>query len=270
MDRSVVTELATGWASTADLLEGLDDKDWERPTDCPGWTVKDQVSHMIGTESMLLRRPSPPAVDPETAPHAKSPSGLINEAWVAARRGNSPAQVRAEFREVTEERLQALQAMSDQELAAPTKSPVGEVPYAEFMNVRVMDCWVHEQDIRRAVGRPGALDGTTAQVSLGRFAGSLGYVVGKRAAAPEGTSVVVELQGPNAQTLAVTVSDGRARPTQPPPDQPTVRLEMSTETYACLSAGRWSSDEVLADGKVKMAGDNELGRSILRGMAIIP
>src|SRR6266481_3584705 len=101
MDRSVVSELAAEWRSTADLLAGLDEKEWDLPTDCPGWTVRDQVSHLIGVESMLLGRPAPPEVDPATAPHANGPMGLVNEAWVAARRGKSPAEMRAEFVEVT-------------------------------------------------------------------------------------------------------------------------------------------------------------------------
>jgi uncharacterized protein (TIGR03083 family) len=41
-------------ASTAELhaslalLRKLDDQDWARPTDCPGWTVTDVVAHMVG------------------------------------------------------------------------------------------------------------------------------------------------------------------------------------------------------------------------------
>jgi uncharacterized protein (TIGR03083 family) len=269
MDRSVVSVLADEWGAIADLVAGLDEKDWDLPTDCPGWTVRDQVSHVIGVESMLLGRPAPPAVDPASAPHARDSMGLLNESWVAPRRGRSPAEMMAELEEVTTARRQAMEAMTDEELAKPTNSPIGEVPYAEFMLVRVMDCWVHEQDIRRAVGRPGGFDGSQrAEIGLGRLTGALGFVVGKRAGAPEGTSVVVDLEGPMARTFAVTVSDGRARPTSPPA-QPTVRLAMSAETYLCLSTGRWSSDDVVAAGHVAIEGDTDLGRHILEAMAII-
>jgi uncharacterized protein (TIGR03083 family) len=174
-----------------------------------------------------------------------------------------------EFRQVTTARSEALDAMSDEQWEAPTASPAGRITYGEFMQIRVMDNWVHEQDIRRAVQRPGHLEGPAAEAALARFTRSLGYVVGKQAGAADGTSVVVRLVGPNAQVLAVTVTDGRARPAEAPPD-PDVTLTMTAEAYCCLSCGRWSADQVLADGRVQADGDRELGVRILSAMSIIP
>jgi uncharacterized protein (TIGR03083 family) len=265
-EHPTVASLAATWASLDELVAGLDDAAWELPTDCPGWTVKDQVSHLVGIESLLSGEPAP---DPVDAPHVRNPLGAANEGWIAARRSWPPERVLDEFRQVTARRLAALRAMSDDEWAAPTPSPAGEVPYGEFMQIRVMDSWIHEQDVRRAVGRPGHLDGPAAAAALDRFTRSLGYVVGKRAGAPEGVSVVVRLVGPLEDVVAVAVTDGRARPV-PPPEQPDVVLTMSAETYCCLSCGRWGVDEVLADGRVQVDGDAGLGRRVASGMSIIP
>ena len=38
-------------------------------------------------------------------------------------------------------------------------TPAGPDTYGRFMRVRIFDCWMHEQDIRRAVGRPGHVEG---------------------------------------------------------------------------------------------------------------
>ncbi len=268
-DRPVVAHLAAIWSSTAGLLAGLDDKDWDRPTDCPGWTVRDQVSHVIGTEHILLGHPAPPAIDPATAPHVHNPLGQLNEAWVAERRDRSGPEILAELREVTDARLAALRSMSDEEMIAETNGPTGRVPYQAFMEIRVMDCWVHEQDIRRAVGRPGHFDGAAAEAALSRLTGSLGYVVGKRAGAGDGTTVVVRLEGPQAGDVAVRVSDGKARSVEAPAE-PDLTLTMSAETYACLTCGRWEPADVLADGRVQVDGDQALAGRILEGMAIIP
>ncbi len=124
------------------------------------------VSHLIGVESLLLGLPAPPPVQ---AAHVRNPLGAGIEGWVAQRRGRSPAEVLDEFRRVTAARLAALDAMSDEQWEAVGPSPAGEVPYREFMEIRVMDNWVHEQDIRRAVGRPGHLEGPAAEASLARF-----------------------------------------------------------------------------------------------------
>ena len=264
--RVAAANLALVWASLDGLLGDLEAARWAAPTDCPGWSVKDVVSHLVGVESLLLGLPAPPPVQ---AAHVRNPLGAGIEGWVAQRRDRSPAEVLDEFRQVTAARLAALDAMSDEQWEAVGPSPAGEVPYREFMEIRVMDSWVHEQDIRRAVGRPGHLEGPAAEASLARFTRSLGYVVGKRAGAPDGTSVVVRVLGPHAQVLAVTVTDGRARPAAEPPD-PDVSLTMTAETYCCLSCGRWDSADALADGRVKVDGDAQLAGRIVAAMSIIP
>ena len=70
-------------------------------------------------------------------------------------------------------------------------SPVGEVPYREFMETRVLDTWAHEQDIRRALGRPGGRNGVGETVTLDRCEQTMPFVVGKRVAPPDGTSVLL-------------------------------------------------------------------------------
>ena len=55
----VIEELTEVWASVVVACEQLDDEQWDRPTDCPGWSVKDNLSHLIGIERMLLGDPSP-------------------------------------------------------------------------------------------------------------------------------------------------------------------------------------------------------------------
>ena len=41
----------------AELGDGLTDVQWDTPTCLPGWTVKDALVHMGGTEAMLLGEP---------------------------------------------------------------------------------------------------------------------------------------------------------------------------------------------------------------------
>ena len=67
------------------------------------------------------------------------------------------------------------------------------------MRIRAFDCWLHEQDIRDAVGRPGGEEGPAAEAALDEIAAALGYVVGKKAGAPQGSRVRFELTGPAAR-----------------------------------------------------------------------
>jgi uncharacterized protein (TIGR03083 family) len=266
-DRAFIDQLEDTWTGTAAVCRELTPGEWDRATACPGWTVRDQVSHMVGTESMLLGRPSPPAVTGDLA-HVLNAIGELNEAWVEARRRLPGQEVLAEFEEVTAARLAALRTMSDEDLEALTPSPIGRVPYATFMDVRVMDCWVHEQDIRRAVDRPGHLSGPAATASLARLLGSFPYVVGKRVAPPDGTAVVLELTGPVARTISVGIRDGRAVALDDRPPEPTAWIITDSGTYACLVAGRLRGAD--ATGAVAVHGDEELGRAIVDNLATIP
>src|SRR5690606_25687338 len=42
-----------------DLLADLDTDSWFTPSTLPGWTVKDIVAHLIGTESLLAGEQTP-------------------------------------------------------------------------------------------------------------------------------------------------------------------------------------------------------------------
>jgi uncharacterized protein (TIGR03083 family) len=264
-DREFIDQLDRIWHSTAEACRDLSPEEWDRATDCPGWTVKDQLAHVVGTASTLLRRGGPPPA-PGGLAHVLNPIGEMNEAWVEARRPLPGPAVLAEFEEVTGARLAALRAMTDEEVSAEGPSPIGTVPYATFMDVRVMDCWVHEQDIRRAVGRPGGLSGPAADAALRRLTSSLAFVVGKRVAPPDGTSVVVELSGPVARAIAVTVTGGRAVAGDAP-SSPSVTIRTDTETYACLANGRWTAAEAVERGRVSFAGDTALGRLVVDNLA---
>jgi uncharacterized protein (TIGR03083 family) len=267
-DRAFIDQLAQVWRSTAEACENLSPQQWDTMTDCPGWTVRDQLSHLIGIESMLLGRPSPDPA-PSGLPHVHNDMGEMNEAWVHARRNVPGDEVLAEFEEVTKARLAAFEEMTDEDLEKDTPSPIGVVPYATFMNVRIMDCWAHEQDIRRAIGRPGHLEGAAPDAAIERLLSSFGYVVGKRVGPPDGTTVVLDMAPSSARTVAVVMSDGRAKPIDPPAD-PTVRIKTDAETYACLAAGRWTADHAIASGRVAFTGDEALGRDVVGSLAITP
>jgi len=267
-DRSFIDRLAEVWRSTAEVCAELTDEEWELPTDCPGWSVKDHVAHLIGTESMLLGLPSPPPVPPGL-PHVRNPIGEMNEAWVASLRDQSGPVVLAHFRDVTDRRLVELAEMDDAALEADTPSPIGVVPYARFMDVRVMDCWVHEQDIRRAVGRHGHLDGDAAEAAIRRLTSSFPLIVGKRVAPPDGTSVVLDITGPRRLALAVAVEGGRATPVDAP-DTPTAAAMMELETFVRLVTGRCTGAEALEAGGVTLVGDVGIARALVENLSTMP
>ena len=71
----------------------------------------------------------------------------------------SGAEVLAEWDELTDAAARARCARADEAyFDAPTQTPTGPGTVADFLHIRVLDCWSHEQDMRRAVGAPGGFD----------------------------------------------------------------------------------------------------------------
>jgi hypothetical protein len=137
------------------------------------------------------------------------------------------------------------------------------------MAIRVFDCWYHDQDIREALGRPGFLEGDVADLSLARIpAKGLGYVVGKKAAAPPGSVVVFDVEGSSEMVAAISVPpEGRAVLLDDAPAHPSVRITTDRRTFARLAGGRWSGDDARGRGVLRVDGDAELGSRVVDNMA---
>ena len=259
----LIDALEETWSATARLCEELPPDAWEQLTDCPGWTVRDHMSHMIGTELSLLgvAAPAPPDPMPD---YVRNPIGQANEAWIEARRTTPGAEVLAEFVSVTTRRLEELSSFPPERWQEVGWSPVGQAPYREFMTIRVFDCWVHGQDIRWALGRPGDRDGRGEKIALTRVSQGMPFVVGRQVRPPDGTTVVFAVGG--GPTLPIGVEDGRAKVLEATPAPPTVRIALSAEHFVRLGCGRQSPDEVLAAGQVGLEGDAALGEAVVRAM----
>jgi uncharacterized protein (TIGR03083 family) len=252
------------WQSIIDLGASLSEDEWKRPTDLPGWSVQDNLSHIIGTERSMRGEPTPDTTLASTD-HVRNPIGEMNEHWVESRRSATGAAVLDEFRALAAERLADYRAMTPEQLDAVGPTPVGPAPFREFIAVRVMDSWAHEQDMRRAVGRPGHLTGPVTALSVGRVTKAMPMIVGKRAAAPEGASVVFVVTGDEGVVVPIVIR-GRAAVADAVPAEPTVELTLDAETYAVLGMGRLDPEVALADGRVTITGDDELGRRVVTSM----
>jgi uncharacterized protein (TIGR03083 family) len=265
--------LRSVWSDLDSLVSELAPEQWSVSV-LPGWDVKDTIAHIIGTEKMLVKgtddmrfrvtAAAQAGVPGSDRPHVRNAIGMSNEEWVQHFKSSSPDEVLAELRDITAQRLAFLAQMSDEEFASPSWTPAGEGTYSSFMRIRLFDCWMHDQDIRHAIGEPGNESGPVAEESLEEVVGALGYVVGKRGQAPSGSVVTFELTGPIERSLVVEVTE-RARVVEQASRKPDVVLSLSSALFMRLAGGRISYDDV-AD-QVDVAGDLELGRRIAANLA---
>ncbi|HUD16175.1 MAG TPA: maleylpyruvate isomerase N-terminal domain-containing protein, partial [Acidimicrobiales bacterium] len=265
----VVDHMTQVWASLISCCERLTTAEWGLVTDCPGWTVKDQLSHLVGIERMLLGDPPPPPLVAVPG-YVTNAFGEMNEACVEARRAIPGDAVSAELADAINRRIDELRAMPTDRFDQVGWSPVGEVPYREFMETRVIDTWAHEQDIRRSVGRPGGRNGVGESAVLVRCEQAMPFVVGKRVAPPDGTSVLFSVRGLMGRQVYIEVHDGRAEPRRSPsPVPPSVTLAMDQEVFWMLGMGRSQPARVVSTGQVIIDGDMATGRAVLESMAFM-
>ncbi|NND73447.1 MAG: maleylpyruvate isomerase family mycothiol-dependent enzyme [Ilumatobacter sp.] len=251
------------WGSTADLLASLPPEQWSARSPLAGWDVRDNVAHIVGTESMLLGHDAPAIeIDRDRSPHVRNDIGAFNEVWVEAMRTVEPAAVLARFNEVTAARILALRAMGQDEWDAETFTPAGKDSYGRFMQIRVFDCWLHEQDIRDATGRPGNETGLAVEVTLDEMTTAMGFVVGKRAGVESGHRVTFALTdgGMVVREIHVEVAD-RAVVVDRLSAPATTTLTMPVGVMTRRCAGRVAPD-ALRD-RIVVTGDPAVAEKIL-------
>jgi uncharacterized protein (TIGR03083 family) len=261
---AVVSALVAEWDSIGELLAPLPAHQWALPTALPAWSVQDNVAHVIGTECALAGRSAPtPAADVRDLDHVRNDIGAANEIWVESMRTESPARVLDRFREITAERRTALAGLTRAEWEAPSWTPAGPGTYGRFMRIRLFDCWMHEQDIRDAVGIPGNESGPCVDGALSEMVGALGYLVGKKAGAPQGASVTIELTGPTHGTWHIAV-DGRAALVDELTGPATTTVRMSSNLFVRLCGGRVPVADHLAE--ITVEGDADLGTRVAHAL----
>ncbi|GAC1417887.1 MAG: maleylpyruvate isomerase family mycothiol-dependent enzyme [Actinomycetota bacterium] len=267
MSERVLAQLDEVWSSIEEVCAMLTPAQWARPTDLPGWSVQDHVAHLCGIESMLLKRPQPAPLEKPWPAHVRNEIGALNEAHLNERRGMAPEEILCEFLELTAERLKILADYSDEQWKADTQGVLGVAPMHEVVEIRMLDSFYHEQDIRRAINQPGNLDGDVAATVVRRMAQALPMVVGKRAKLPDGTSVVFDIQGPAGGVIAYEMRNGKAVKLDAPPDKPTTVMKMNVETFLCALGGRWNAEKI--SKHVRVDGIANVANNIVESMNVM-
>lgn len=255
-----IDRLEQTFRALSELAAGLTEEQWKTATDLPGWSVQDNLSHLIGIERALEGLPGTQhrATDLSVA---KNPIGEANEHEVDARRSMTGREVLEEWNEIAGRRISTLRNADEAYFATTTMTPTGPGTIADFLHIRVLDSWAHEQDIRRALDLPGSLDTPSAELTIDRLVRTLPIVIGKRAGTPEGDAVTIRITGPVHRSLTYEVVGGRASQVDTPTKPAVVTVELDSDTFATLALGRRSAS-MLAD-RISIVGDVTLGQRVL-------
>ncbi len=269
-DSPMQPEIDTWWQAVnafADLLDELDDADWHRPTDLPGWDVHAVAAHTAHLEHLTAGgRHTDVAFDRPA--HVRSDMGMFTEAGVLARADRTPAELVDEIRTSAHTRHEALQADPPTDPDAPAIGLFGAIGWSTrtLLRNRPLDVWMHEQDVRRAVGRPGGLDSAAAAHTVDYLSENLGYVLAKRLKASPGTSFVLHVEGHEPRTATVR-GDGRGAVAAGADAGSDATLVLDREAFVVAAGGR---RPVSLDEARTVEGDEDLAARFLAALAVTP
>lgn len=264
----IIDALDQTWGSIDQTLRPRSIEFYDAPTPCPGWSVRDVLSHLVGFE--LMGRGEPVPLHVGTWPdYVKNPLGEINEAYVETYRSRSGIEVLDLFRETTCRSLDALRRLSDAEWEKVGWSPEGERTYHRFQETRVLDSWIHLQDIRDALLEPTDDHGPGEEIVVNRVEAALPFVLGKKAQVPDGVSVQINLSGRLARTILLGVEGGRASAIKRTASAPNLELTTPVALFWRRAAGRITANALLSASATDVRGDEALAKSFAEALAII-
>ncbi|RZU30091.1 uncharacterized protein (TIGR03083 family) [Streptomyces sp. BK022] len=253
----------------SELVNPLAEAEWNRRTPCPGWSVRDVVSHVIGLDCEMLGDPRPIHALPRDLFHVTNEAQRYMEMQVDVRRHHTAPEMTSELEYTVIRRNRQIRNESRQPDTI-VRGPMGkEITLELAMRMRAFDVWVHEQDLRTALGRPGNLDSPGALVARDLLLAGLPKVVAKKAEAPRSSAIVFDVHGPVEflRTIRVDIQ-GRGTLETAPALGPAASFSLDWETYFRLACGRISAEA--AGDRVKTEGDPDLTAAILRNFAVTP
>jgi uncharacterized protein (TIGR03083 family) len=140
MTTQAVDALRTIHRNFRTVLDGLSADDWNLPSACDGWTVKDMLAHVTSNQKEFVD-PTPPPTDPMPAMTAEQ----AMEALVAPRKEWDAAELVAEYERYTDAWFGVLDAMQTEPMAS-TMSPLadlGTYPLHMVANAFAFDHYCH-------------------------------------------------------------------------------------------------------------------------------
>lgn len=260
------------------LLRSLGPEDWHRPTVCSAWMVKDIASHLLDT---ALRRL---AVDRDGYVPPDGPAGFasgaellaflhrLNADWTVATRRVSPRSLIRLLEVVGAELCDLFEATDP---FGPATFPVGwageSASLAWFDIAREFtERWHHQRQIARAVDRPTPIDARHLyHPVLETFLRALPFAY-RDVAAPEGSTVVVEVVGDAGGSWAIRREGGAWSPVDAAPGRATATVTVDQADAWLLFTKR--IDRATARARfptIRVAGDVALGEHVLELVAIM-
>jgi uncharacterized protein (TIGR03083 family) len=255
------------------LLRRLRPDDWARPTGCSLWSVKDIVAHLLDT---CLRRLSFGRDGKDATPNRRIQDypdlvaylNQLNAEWVAASSRLSPA-VLMDLMDWAEPQLHRyLQSLDPYDAAVFGVAWAGDQQSANWFDIgrEYTERWLHQQQIREAVGAPGLTSRQWLFPALDIFLRALPFTYRGVTAAP-GTRVQVDIMGEAGGSWTLTRGPLEWDLFAGTAPHPAARVRLDQGTAWRLFSKALSPDQ--ARREIAIEGENRLGQPFLSTLSVM-
>ena len=255
-----------------ELLASLSAEDWQQPTVCPGWSVKDVALHLLGGELGNLSRRRDGYSLALGTPTSTWEELVIaindwNQGWVQAARRISP---RLLIDLMTLSGLQMcdyFRSLDPYALGRPV-SWAGPGPAPVWLDIarEYTERWHHQQHIRDAANASGLKEPRFMAPVLSTFTRALPRAFRSTSAA-ENTCVTLTITGESGGRWSVVQERGEWVLYQGAPDQPAAEAMLDADIAWRLFTHGLSQSAARQGLSVK--GDQALGLRVLEMVSII-
>ena len=273
----------SSWEERAKLLQSesqrfqkylvdLPDDDWSKQSACGLWRVDDVVAHLVGNAEFYaatvergLKGESEP---PEGRPAAGTGHPSVGAAGTAEGAIANRERLGGEFLSALEARTnhltQLLSGLSSEDRDKPCYHPGSIVPAGNFVDLRFKELALHEWDIRSAL-EPGAglapesLPSMVVLLTESFASGSIRWAFWPGPALDQPVRYRFDVAGPAPFKADIVVEGDKFRFEASSSGFADVIYRCDTGTLALMMYGRLDASAAIAQGRLEVEGDGELG-----------
>lgn len=251
-----------------DLLRDVQPDEWQRPTACAPWLVRDVVAHLLGNDLSRLARTRDGHTGNSPRPGEPLPAFIhrFNQEWVSAASRVSPAVLVDLFDTTSPQVLRMWRDLDLDALGGPV-SWAGPDPAPLWLDCArdFTEYWVHQQQIRDATDRPDTGGPTVVHMVLDTFLRALPHTLAHREDV-EGTVLTVEVDGPGGGIWSWQRSGHHWRWTS---DGPAAATTLTTDPDTLWRLCVCGIEPHNARHRVTVRGNTELADAALQIVSII-
>ncbi len=262
--------------SLLSLLASLSEAEWQAPTVCTGWSVKDIVQHLLADNIGRLSRERDGYVDRSLILPGEDLArwddllrfiNRQNALWVQATRRISPPLLCELLRLTAEALIAHFNSLDLLALGGPV-SWVGPEPAPVWLDVarEYTERWLHQQQIRDAVNIPGLRNRRHFAPVLDIFVRALPHTL-RATAAPAETCVQLTITGEAGGTWFAVRTEAKWVLTREFTQAPDASVQIDQESAWRLFTKGITKDAALQ--KATLAGNLSLAEKVLEMVSII-